>query len=276
MVSLQPTRPRVWRITYLLVSSVGLGCFAYLLATNFITAYNLLLGGVVALPLIAVVLVVRRVPRAWLLIGLLALIVALIIIALLQPQYLGSRSPATPWINDYRVVIEPVDASMRLFTVKERVSVSESERDGEFEIVNLPEWQGTTRTAGAVLREVRFTPLTMDSEGWVSIALPGGGTREGLLCVAACPEARIELLDFPKGSFFQARYAERLESNPYQETETIRWSSSHLNRGVAFTYAPREYRFLRRVLLPPAGISSAVGFVRLLGSLLGLVAVDTG
>jgi hypothetical protein len=93
--------------------------------------------------------------------------------------------------------------------------------------------------AGLLLREIRLSRLSV----------------AGVPLSAFPPEPSatysVELLDFPKGSFFEARGALAPPTKaPYGNSETVRWGLPDLQDGVAFTYTPHKWLWARHVLSP--------------------------
>jgi hypothetical protein len=72
----------------------------------------------------------------------------------------------------------------------------------------------------------------------VNITLPDNTPFRAPFCGYNCPETEVELIDFPKNFFYEAKNARDLNSLPYLKTETIQWHVSHPDRGISFAYNP--------------------------------------
>jgi hypothetical protein len=109
----------------------------------------------------------------------------------------------------------------------------------------------TAHNKGLLLREVSFTPLED-----VTISLPQGGQVKPLLLSDPASKLTVRVQDLPSGSFYAARYAEQLASQPYLDTETLAWSMPALDDGVVFAYIASPFQNLRALLGPFLSLSS--------------------
>jgi hypothetical protein len=83
----------------------------------------------------------------------------------------------------------------------------------------------------------------------------------------------VELQDFPRGSFFDARLAKSLETHPYLRSETVTWVQ-RARVPVTFSYVPPAWRFLKPVLAFSYRVGSVGEVVVALGGMLGSFAVS--
>ncbi|NEP28481.1 hypothetical protein [Moorena sp. SIO3I6] len=66
-----------------------------------------------------------------------------------------------------------------------------------------------------------------------------------------CPKSLIELVDFPVGSFLQAKDSINIEyGEPYDNRQTITWSVDNLERGIRFSYISPPFHNFRRLFEP--------------------------
>jgi len=130
---------------------------------------------------------------------------------------------AIPEVEEYQVEIEQLDAQE--FNVKEEAFTDSDE------LIDSQEREVESTSSGLILRELHITP----SEP---------------LCISRCPKSMVVLLDFPIGSFYQAKEVGNIEKESYVGTETIRWSVRDLDRGITFAYIPAPYHHLRPFLIP--------------------------
>jgi hypothetical protein len=83
----------------------------------------------------------------------------------------------------------------------------------------------------------------------------------------------VELQDFPRGSFFDARLAKSLETHPYLRSETVTWVQ-RARVPVTFSYVPPAWRFLKPVLAFSYRVGSVGEVVVALGGMVGSFAVS--
>jgi hypothetical protein len=83
----------------------------------------------------------------------------------------------------------------------------------------------------------------------------------------------VELQDFPRGSFFDARNADDLEAHPYLHSETITWTQ-RARDPVTFSYVPPAWRFLKPVLAFSYRVGSVGETAVALGGMLGSFVVS--
>jgi len=181
--------------------------------------------------------------------------------------------PSPPVVEKYSVIIEPLDLKMERFRVNEKVFFYSSQ---EVDYINrqmnssLFEREVTSTNRGLILREVHIAPLQADSFGYVNLTLPDGILLCGRLCTDKCPKSRIELRDFPKNSFYDAKDVNgSINFDSYIDKEKITWSASNLNQGIKFAYIPSPYYYLLPVLKPFVEISSLSQLVIVLLGIIG-------
>lgn len=125
------------------------------------------------------------------------------------------------------------------------------------EPVDLPPRVVTSRPAGFLLNEVTIAPLGMDANGSFSVRLPDGGELEGMFCESGlCPTVDVELLDFPRDSFYAAKMAANLERFPYLDKETVRWTVVDPRKGITLAYIRPPFNRFLFLLKPFIGAST--------------------
>lgn len=174
-------------------------------------------------------------------------------------------SATLPVVAEYHIAIKPVDSTLKNLKIEE-----EGILDGEMKLLSERQISGTSR--GFLLREVRITPLEADASGYVNLILPDGSSLRGPLCGSWCPQSTVELRDFPKNSFFDAKNAEQVgEPDTYVEVETIILSIRDLEQGIVFAYIPPPYHYFRPMLAPFVGLSSFGEIAIVIFSLTGTI-----
>ncbi len=83
----------------------------------------------------------------------------------------------------------------------------------------------------------------------------------------------VELQDFPRGSFFDARLARSLETHPYLRSETVTWVQ-RARVPVTFSYVPPAWRFLKPVLTFSYRVGSVGEMAVALGGMVGSFVVS--
>jgi hypothetical protein len=83
----------------------------------------------------------------------------------------------------------------------------------------------------------------------------------------------VELQDFPRGSFFDARLAKSLETHPYLRSETVTWVQ-RARVPVTFSYVPPAWRFLKPVLTFSYRVGSVGEMAVALGGMVGSFVVS--
>ena len=183
-------------------------------------------------------------------------------------------------LEDYQAVIKPSDEKLISFIVQESGTLDsyqflfQSSQPANFDLdssqpIRFQERLIQSHKRGFLLREVSLQPLNVDDVGKVNITLADGSSFQGDLCgyfyeffsthpdifIPQCPSTRIELVDFPKDSFYAAKNATNIENFVYIDTESVRWSVWHLDQGIKFSYIPPPFYHLRALLSPFIGIS---------------------
>jgi hypothetical protein len=209
-----------------------------------------------------------KIPRI-----LLRLFFALLLFFLLLILFWWLRSVSTapgfhPAVVEYRVTVSL--AGDQKFLIQERVLLPETQDTKEFELpieypireflggewLELPNRELSGGQIGLLLGELKILPLEMDSRGYVDLTLKNGITKHRSLCGSYCPKVNVELIDFPKDSFYQAKYSEDIKRRTYLNTETITWSPQNPDRGISFAYILPPFHQLRVLLTPFLNIDS--------------------
>lgn len=173
----------------------------------------------------------------------------------MQVCMMGSKYEETEF-HDYHAIIEPIDFLQGVFRVTESgtyvVTYYEciqhqgfsygnySATRVETNTVSLPERQTLGSSRGLLIREVNVIPLA-----------------DSALSNATCcyGESSIELRDFPRDSFYEARDVQKAEVYPYLDTETIKWDRFVVDRSITFAYLAEPFYSLRGLLAPLIGLS---------------------
>lgn len=207
---------------------------------------------------------VRRLLRNWLKLLLLGLLVLFLFSTLLHQH--RSMRLLLPIVKSYQITIEPVNNKLREFKLEEEVKLNErqlfsllenksedkSDLDKKLSTLSKKQLnrQISSTNRGLIVKEVCVAPLNLDSTGYISLKLVNGVSLREKLCQDICPDSSIELVDFPTGSFYQAKGADDLKISPYLDTETVSWSVPNLRRGIRLAYIPPPYHYFRRVIKP--------------------------
>jgi hypothetical protein len=208
-----------------------------------------------------------------------------IIVPLEEPQ------PLPIEVKEYHIDIVPVDESLDILKVRERLVFTENKEtilfhSGYSEILRgnkaeflLPEKQVDSMARGLVLREVNIVPFVFDdtlefSDGTL---ISGDFRREmvltftnGITVTGAINllDTEVRLVDFPKGTFFEAKNARDKRIETYLDTETIVWSAGEAAHDIKFAYIPPPYNHIRPVL---ESFVEVFSFNQLVLVLLGLI-----
>lgn len=110
---------------------------------------------------------------------------------------------------------------------------------------------------GLILKEVYIKPLDIDTNGYFNLKLVNSNHLIDQICKDICPKSRVELVNFPIGSFYEAQGGEDLKFSPYLDTETVSWSISNLERGIRFAYISPPYHHFRSFFNPFLKFASA-------------------
>lgn len=159
-----------------------------------------------------------------------------------------------PIVEKYKVSVEMLAGDT--FKLQESVVPGMFYREAPDDWISLPSREIASHNIGFLLREIYIAPLDMDQKQDVKITLPDGKTYGGEFCGDTCPQVTVELVDFPKDAFFEAKTAENIERFPYIDTETITWSVRLPNKGIAMAYIRPPFQLLHSILTPFLGISS--------------------
>lgn len=219
------------------------------------------LGGALAAVLIA--LMIRAIARSRRRVLLIVLMIPVILLGLvvLFGVFLMSRSrqSASPIIlcpvAEHYIVIDPETPRLQGFQIHEAVTLVEG-----VEFTPPAEWQAAL---------VHNQPGYDLPERSAAVASRGFLLREAAVSNAlACSENTfIELNNIPLNAFYAAVYAYDEQHFPYVDTETITWSPGSTD--VRFSYIAPPFQFLRPLLSPIMGASSASQWVVGLASIAG-------
>ena len=233
-----------------------------LLTLNYFDAAVLILGAVLAWPLVRLVRFLIANWRKVLLPLFFALAIAacLLYTRFLAPLYF-STLPSPPIINGYHLTISIPDWGSGVFLIKETVNINPQWAELNHQTalpssIDLPERKVTSRDIGLFTREVRIIPGQPDPSGEVMITMPNGSTFKGTMCSFSCGKISIELIDAPKGSFLTARDAENIKEHPYVDTETISWSVIDLGQGITFAFVRPPFNYVRPIIAPLLGVTA--------------------
>jgi len=185
-------------------------------------------------------------------------------------------------IEEYRVTVDAENnLSKNKLQVKEEViynkkclssscreKKSAEEQAGTFSTNNR---EVASTNHGFIVQEVYINPLQTNESGVYSLTTLDGTSINIELCQNGCPEGSITLINFPKNSFYEAKYDTNLQINSYLDTETINWSTKYLNKGITFAYIPPPFYHFKLALKPFLGVASfnqwIVAFLGVVGSI---------
>jgi hypothetical protein len=169
-------------------------------------------------------------------------------------------------LTEYHAFIEPIDVTQGLFGVSEearynikghtcmedfKTSSSIIEED---KVLSLPKKEVYSLSRGLFIRELKIKPLD-------------GSDFNGSDC---CPETiTVELLDFPRDSFYEGRDVIKAESSRYLDTETVVLENRSLNREIVFAYIKPPFNLLRTFLTPIITLSYQSNWMIILFGLIG-------
>jgi hypothetical protein len=179
-------------------------------------------------------------------------------------------------VQSYRATIEPVDSNLRKFTIQEQFLLEPSVVASVHLTTTVV---GTTRSLtghalGFLVEEAEFLPSGIAATHDVTIPLPYGYGLLRLACTFDCPKSEIEVRNLPKGSFYLAYFASELQTYPYVNVESIKWSMNDVREGVRFAYVQPPYQELRPILQPFFGLATlGQWLLAILGLAAGLVTV---
>lgn len=154
-------------------------------------------------------------------------------------------------LAEFHAIIEPIDFSRGYFGRSEETTLNIRNEGGycekaiqfyrnkrllEGNILSFPVRKIESTRRGVLVRELRIYPL-------VSYITQG-------------PEiATVELSDFPRSAFYEARDALELDVLPYLSTETVRWNSISIKNGIVFAYISPPFHSMRNLIAPFIGLS---------------------
>lgn len=178
---------------------------------------------------------------------------------------LGRYSLDIPIIETYKVTLSPF-SNLKDFQVQEEIKFNRDllEYRLKFKSKNNSSLYNKISTLsghqmhsqissinkGLILKEVYIRPLNLAPNGYFNLKLANGIYFQDKICKDLCPKSKVELIDFPIGSFYQAQGAEKLMFSYYLDTETVIWSIPNLERGIRFAYISPPYHHLRGFFNP--------------------------
>ena len=242
----------------LLILAVLIG----LLSLNYIAVTAVIIGAVIAWPL---VWLVRFVIANWSRIMLPVILVLSLAGCFLYGVYLFplflSPSPLPPLIRDYQLTILNPDWKSGVFKIKESVVINPDwisyyHATELPQNIDLPEREVRSIRVGLLSREVRIKPGNADASGEVTITLADGRVLQGGICSFSCGKIDIELQDAPAGSFLGARDADKIKDLSDLKTETISWSVPDPDQGITFAFVPPSFNVVRPIIKPLLGVSA--------------------
>jgi hypothetical protein len=257
----------VWiRLAAWLILLIGAILVCSLLFVNYSAWGFLVLGFLLAWPAKTLLRLAANRMRTW---GneqwfrLIAILVALLAMVASQLVFWPFAPPMPPvvFVKEYRVAIEAIESNLSEFQAREQAILFSPSDEEKTWTVTLPARQVTGANRGLLLRELSIAPLQNASLSGV------------VLRTDTCSSASAELTDFPRGSFYAARDAEKLKRYPYVDTETITWSIRSLRRGVVFSYILPPFQHLRPILAPFIGVTSLSQWVIGLLGFIGAIAL---
>lgn len=166
-------------------------------------------------------------------------------------------------VRDYYATIQPDGFSTGLFRVSEEATyLVESitcNADGktttsiieEDKVVSEQFVHSSKR--GLMIREIRIIPL------------------KGLLLQRYCCQSKgtVELRDFPRNSFYEARDVQNVIATTYLDTETVKWNGDLTRRDdIVFAYITNPFQLFRNLLSPLIGVSYQSNWVIGLASII--------
>jgi hypothetical protein len=199
-----------------------------------------------------------------------------------------SRPSLPPYIytiEEYRVTVDAENnLSKNKLQVKEEVIYNKKCLSSSCRKKKSAETQASTFSTnnrevastnhGFMVQEVYINPLQTNESGVYSLTTLDGTSINIKLCQYGCPEGSITLINFPKNSFYEAKYDTNLQINSYLDTETINWSTKYLNKGITFAYIPPPFYHFKLALKPFLGVASFNQWiVAFLGAVGGIVIV---
>jgi hypothetical protein len=233
-----------------------------LLAVSYTAVFCLLGGFVVAQVLLIILPRISKPGKWWLAIIFILLLAAIFIVttlalSLINPPLVGiitctpGQTEQETIVKEYHAVIEPVDFTQGIFQVSEEVTYLVERHTcvtahristdvvEELTQISLPPRTVLSSSRGIFIRELQVTPLE-------------GSALSGATC--CFDQTTVELRDFPKDSFYEARDVQNPEIFPYLDTATIKWSSLS-RREIVFAYIARSFYAMRSLVIPLVGVS---------------------
>jgi hypothetical protein len=162
-------------------------------------------------------------------------------------------------VTEYYATIKPTDFSKGKFSVSEEVKyeVRNSPCEHPSEITKsineetMPVRTVNSLSRGLLVREIQLVPLD-------------GSWLENDCCASG---ENIELVDFPKNSFYEARRVEGVITSSYLDTESVHWKQYSSRDNIVFAYIATPYHIFRNFLSPLIGVSYQSNWVLGLSSI---------
>ena len=170
----------------------------------------------------------------------------------------GIRIEPSP-IARYDVLIEPKDDDLNTFLITETIIVEPSEYsyaiteidDALIGQYTFPVREVSSTQIGFMIQEIKIHPL--DSIGGTFgislITEQGPRYLSGRICGQMCPENSVQLINFPLGTYFDAKYGKLVERDQYIDTEWIELTFNNISREITIAYIPKPYVGFKNVLL---------------------------
>lgn len=166
----------------------------------------------------------------------------------------GAGGGTAIFIDSYKLTISPTNSEYTEFSATEVAEM----RYPEKRLIEPTPKTIVSTSRGFMLREVAIRPLEIDSTGTFTVTLQNGRIVSSTLEVS---NTEIQLIDFPKGSFHEARDAKDVTRFAYVDQETIIWSAFNSKRGVVFAYIPPHYRHLKPLINPFLGLTTVSNWI---------------
>lgn len=117
-------------------------------------------------------------------------------------------------------------------------------------VINLSPRKESSYKVGFLINEINIKLSINSSYIYKKVCQPKICDKSGT------DEINIKLIDFPKESFYQAKYSTNIEKEKYLNTETITWLLKYPDEGIIFAYIIPPFNNLRAILNPFIGISN--------------------
>lgn len=187
-------------------------------------------------------------------------------------------------VNQYYISVKPKSLEMQSFLIEYKFKIDKTElnelfnssskddylRLDNFDIISLKSEAGG-KSQGFILKELSIFPLRLNSDtksqfseqlnSLDNIPFSGLSWKEDK-CLEST--ATVKLVDFPEGSFYQAREPVNFKQDSYLDKEILSWSSCDLEQGIKFAYIPPPYNNFRKLIKLFSWFHSAENYLLLL------------